>query len=232
MLYTFAFFCPPPQDIINHIQQIQGFQGSLEVYGTEEIAVAVEGIGDVEGLQRTDQALLRAALVHDQVIQGIFAHVPVLPVRFGTCFPTRERLMAYVREQGAGLAEQLRRLGDRAEYVLKIQVVPPPSAEPTLPRTGTDYLLARRQQYLQQQRFQDNLQVESASLEGLWSQEWEYHKLPPQEQEWGRYVFLLTPEQAQRAQGLTQAWQQQHPHWHFLWGPPLPPYHWTKLVAQ
>jgi len=228
MLYTFAFFHPPTPTLQTCLEQIPGIQGSLRVYATESLAAAVEPLGDLEELRRSDHVLLTSALRHDDVIQALFAQTPLLPVRFGTCFPSLDQLLGYLKEQSPSLLEKLRVLGHRAEYILKIHVDPLPVGTDELPRSGTDYLLSRQQHYRTYQSAQQQRQDEHAALLALWPPEWPQQSLSPLEQEWGRYTFLLSEEQAAVAQSLTEEWQQQHPHWHLHWTPPLPPYHWLN----
>jgi len=226
MLYTFAFLRPPTQSLQVALEHIPGIQGSLIVYATESLAVVVESIADLATLQSTDQALLTSALHHDRVIQALFAHTPLIPVRFGTCFPGLDPLWIYLHQHGDPLVRNLLTLGDRVEYILKLHLDPLPLPEDAVPTTGTGYLLARQQHYRTYQQAQQQRQIEQSQLVTLWPDEWQ--TLSPQDHEWGRYSFLMTRDQATAVQTLTEQWQQQHPHWHFTWTPPLPPYHWLN----
>jgi hypothetical protein len=97
-LYTYAFFPQPAPELLPFIRQTEGIHRSVQVFSPagSRIAAAVEPMQDPESLQVSDEVLVRSALRHDQVICRLFAQMPVLPLRFGTCFLSAERLGSHL----------------------------------------------------------------------------------------------------------------------------------------
>ncbi|MEN9225639.1 MAG: GvpL/GvpF family gas vesicle protein [Thermostichus sp. HHBFW_bins_43] len=226
-LYTYAFFPQPDAELVQFIQATEGIQRSVQVLAPlgSRIAAAVEPMRDPESLQASDEVLVRSALRHDQVICRLFAQLPVLPLRFGTCFLSAEKLGSHLLARQAEYEHTLAAIEGRAEYCLKgvVQSSPQPGPQPSL--SGTAYLLARKQAYLQQQQAQEQQEQELAQLQQLWPSNWRVHTADPQAEEALRLYFLLTPAEREEAAQIAQAWLAQHPHWRLHWSTPLPPYH-------
>lgn len=98
--------------------------------------------------------------------------------------------------------------------------------------SGTAYLLARKQAYLQQRQAQEQQQQELAVLQQLWPPNWPVQRGDPQSGEVLRLYFLLTPAEREVAAQLTQTWLAEHPHWQLDWSPPLPPYHFVEVLRD
>ncbi|NJK63129.1 MAG: gas vesicle protein GvpW [Synechococcaceae cyanobacterium SM2_3_1] len=207
---------------------------SIQILGEKQspIAAAVEPLADVELLQSSDETLLRSALRHDQVICQLFSYLQVLPLRFGTCFVSQEKLQEHLQVHQHNYHQALQQIRGRAEYLLKatVKTPPDPSVAPVL-STGTAYLLAKKQGYLQQQQRQEILDKELTALQSLWPQEWPRHSVLPQGEERCRLYFLLDVNQYQEAQGHSHSWQAQHPDWTLDWSTALPPYHFVQPTA-
>ncbi len=233
-LYTYAFFPQPDPELLQFIQQTEGIQQSVQVLSPvgSRIAAAVEPMRDPESLQASDEVLVHSALRHDQVICRLFAQIPVLPLRFGTCFLSAEKLGAHLLARQAEYEQTLAAIGGRAEYCLKgrVQPQPQPNVQPSL--SGTAYLLARKQAYLQQQQAQARLEEELTQLQQLWPPTWLIQSVDPQPEEALRLYFLLTPSEGETAVRLTQTWLAQHPNWQLDWSSPLPPYHFVHVLRD
>ncbi|GAB4217090.1 MAG: hypothetical protein OHK0012_20700 [Synechococcales cyanobacterium] len=229
MFYTFAFFATPLPAQCREMQQIEGFQGSLEIVSGDGLTAAGETLEDVNILQRSDEVLLRSALRHDQVICQLFSMTPVLPLRFGTCFRSVDKLLDYLGQHHQVYRQCLEQLGERAEYLLKAFVETSAESLVSTPASGTDYLRTRRQQFLQQQHTQQQVSQEQDNLKQLWPLPWPRLTLPPQGDEQHREYFLLSPAEAEEALHLSQNWQAQYPHWQLQWSTALPPYHLLPL---
>jgi hypothetical protein len=176
--------------------------------------------------------LVRSALRHDQVICRLFAQMPVLPLRFGTCFLSAERLGSHLLSRQTEYEQALAAIGGRAEYCLKGRVRPQPQPEPQSSLSGTAYLLARKQAYLQQRQAQEQQEQEQQALQQLWPSTWPVQRVDPQPGEALRLYFLLTPAEWEAALQLTQTWLAQHPHWQLDWSAPLPPYHFVRALRD
>lgn len=131
-LYTYAFLPMPDAPLWHFIQQTQGIRGPLQVFSPTggRIAAAVEPMPDPASLQASDEVLLRSALRHDQVICRLFAQMPLLPLRFGTCFLSAEKLGSHLLAQQAEYEQALAAIGGRAEYCLKGKLSPQPPRIP------------------------------------------------------------------------------------------------------
>ncbi|MGQ9838187.1 MAG: GvpL/GvpF family gas vesicle protein [Cyanobacteriota bacterium] len=233
-LYTYAFLPQPDPELLQFIQQTEGMQQSVQVVAPvgSRIAAAVEPMRDPKSLQVSDEVLVRSALRHDQVICRLFAQIPVLPLRFGTCFLSAEKLESHLLARQAQYEQTLAALWGRAEYCLKGRVQPQPQPDPQPSLSGTAYLLARKQAYLQQQQAQARLEEEMAQLQQLWPATWPIQAVAPQSDETLRLYFLLTPAEKQQADCISQAWLAQHPDWRLDWSSPLPPYHFVRALRD
>jgi hypothetical protein len=233
-LYTYAFLPMPDAPLWHFIQQTQGIRGPLQVFSPTggRIAAAVEPMPDPASLQASDEVLLRSALRHDQVICRLFAQMPLLPLRFGTCFLSAEKLGSHLLAQQAEYEQALAAIGGRAEYCLKgkLSLQPPPDPQPA--PSGTAYLLARKQAYLQQRQAQERQEQELAALQQLWPSTWPVQRGDPQPGEVLRLYFLLTPAERETAAQLAQTWVAAHPHWQLDWSESLPPYHFVGALRD
>jgi hypothetical protein len=234
ILYTYAFLPTPGASLCQFIQQTPGIQQPLQVFSPPggRIAAAIEPLPDPAALQASDEVLLRSALRHDEVLCRLFAQTPLLPLRFGTCFLSAEKLGAHLLTQQAEYEQALAVLGKRAEYCLKGRVHTPLPGDPPPAPSGTAYLLARKQAYLQQRQAQEQQQQELAVLQQLWPPNWPVQRGDPQSGEVLRLYFLLTPAEREVAAQLTQTWLAEHPHWQLDWSPPLPPYHFVDVLRD
>lgn len=239
VLYTYAFFAVPPQETATRLHQIQGLSDSIRVFAPEQspIAAAIEPLDDLSDLESSDETLLRSALRHDQVICQLFAQLHVLPLRFGTCFISSDKLQAHLLARQADYQHTLASIQGRAEYLLKAVVTDPTDVasgssqdppDPPSSSSGTAYLLARKQAFLRQQQWAQQIQQETEQIQQLWPHHWPRHATPPQGEETLRHYFLLSLDQYQQALELSQTWMATHDHWRLAWSTALPPYHFVQ----
>ncbi len=242
VLYTYAFFAVPPQETATRLNQIQGLSESIQVFAPEHspIAAAIEPLGDLSDLESSDEILLRSALRHDQVICQLFAQLHVLPLRFGTCFVSPDKLQAHLLARQTDYQQTLATIQGRAEYLLKAIVAESPDPTNVLEEThahasgnsGTAYLLARKQAFLRQQQWAQQIQQEIEQLQHLWPQQWPQYATPPQGEETLRQYFLLSLDQYRQALDLSQTWMADHDHWQLEWSTALPPYHFVQSSQE
>lgn len=240
VLYTYAFFAVPPQETATRLNQIKGLAEAIQVFAPEHspIAAAIEPLEDLADLESSDETLLRSALRHDHVICQLFSQLHVLPLRFGTCFVSPDKLQAHLLERQADYQQTLASIRGRAEYLLKAFVSEPEglggveegvsNTGTTPPHSGTAYLLARKRAFLRQQQWNDQIQQEIEQIQQLWPQHWPCHPSPPQTDEHLRQYFLLSHEDSQQALDQSQIWVEAHPHWRLEWSTALPPYHFVQ----
>jgi hypothetical protein len=115
--------------------------------GDHEIRLLEEGplgIWVAEGA--LDRPGLEAIAAHDAVVRAALRSATPVPVRFGTAFDDEQAARASLREREAELMESLERVAGRVEMGLRVEwdAAVPMTAASGLPRSGRDYLLARR----------------------------------------------------------------------------------------
>lgn len=88
-------------------------------------------------------ATVAKVLDHERVIESLMAHGPVLPVRFGTLVPSRQRLDALLDERRDEWMRALEAVRGAVELGVRITSVERSDQSVGRPATGRDYLLAR-----------------------------------------------------------------------------------------
>lgn len=223
-MYTYAFF----KTQTTPLQFSKGIAGDLEVITTRGLSALVEPEFEFETIEKDDTQLVQAVLTHDRIICELFWRVTILPLRFGTQFLSRDRLIRHLSENANKYLEKLNQLEGKAEYRLKLAPLEMElSSNPEMNGNlkGRDYFEAKRhqlqaqleQQELQQQEFQKILSeieqiypdtMRKAGSDGV-------EKL---------YLLVDKQEEMTLYQHL-HAWQHQFPHWELGLGEALPPYH-------
>ncbi|MFN3925861.1 MAG: GvpL/GvpF family gas vesicle protein [Pseudanabaenaceae cyanobacterium] len=222
MLYTYAILLADAVPI----PPLLGISGQpIHAIGTNELTAVVSGGINISSLRALPEPeLIKAVLTHDQIICALFAHHTLLPLRFGTGFISENAVTSYLQSNQAHLLTQLRSLVGKAEYLLQITAKSLVIDKPTAP-TGTAYLLAKKQQYQQQEQYKLLLEAErSAWLEHL--QTWLTAQQIPYEiatTDPLKIYFLMTADQ------LTELplHQLSSARWTWQISPPTPPYHFT-----
>jgi hypothetical protein len=59
------------------------------------------------------------ALQHEEVVEKVMRHSPVLPARFGTLFSSQERLAEFVDRHGAAISQFLERVAEQEEWSVR-----------------------------------------------------------------------------------------------------------------
>ncbi|MEE3717533.1 GvpL/GvpF family gas vesicle protein [Tumidithrix elongata RA019] len=224
MLYAFAILAAPIPTM-----SLLGIEGKpIACIQAGELVIALDPNLNVEALKETtEEILLQAVLQHDRVICELYSQHNLLPLRFGTAFVSEAALREYLIVNQQELSDRLRGLEGYAEYLLKGKAnLPKPEMNGNL--KGRDYLLAKREQYLQQQQVQVQLQSEVQELYGFMQQTSRVAPKLIQEAEEAKAHLLLTPLQAEQLSQFLQTWQLLHSHWQFEMSDALPPYHFAE----
>jgi hypothetical protein len=219
-MYTYAFL--PAH---SGLDLPEGIAGSLQLVWTEGVAAIVEPDLAMEVLQDNDKQLVQAVMSHDRVIRELFEQTTVLPLRFGTCFVSRQGLIDHLESHGAAYLGKLNGLQGKAEYPLKL--VPVPFVEPSIGADvkGKDYFLAKKQIYQTQTEWHLQQQAELEKLLEAIAQRYP---------DWGQgepdqgveRVYILGDRQDERMlHEFIKTWQVAYPHWEISLGESLPPYH-------
>lgn len=220
-MYTYAFLSHA--DI--PLSLPEGIWGSLQLVTVDGLAALVEPDLTPEALQTSDDVLVQAVLCHDQVIREVFEQATLLPLRFGTCFVSRQGLMEHLGSHSAEYLHKLTKLRGQAEYLLKLAPLAVPNApiEPDLP--GKQYFLAKKHQYQSQTEWQQQQQAELEKLLdtiALRFPNWTQTE-PSDDIE---RIYVLGDRQAElMLYDWVKTWQSLCPRWELSLGQALPPYH-------
>ncbi|QQE64774.1 hypothetical protein GFS31_14560 [Leptolyngbya sp. BL0902] len=207
-----------------HLTLPTGIAEPVRLITVDALAAVVEDNIDLEVLQGESTQLLAAVLSHDRVLCHLFQQVPLLPLRFGTQFPSLDRLHAYLTQEQAVYQSKLLALADQAEYQIKL--IPVDLDPPPLPEglKGRDYFLAKKQRLqdlaLAQQQQQDERQRLLTAIASA------YAEAVVDESAADTKVYLLIPpSQADALRETLAHWQTQAPQWQIHLSSALPPYH-------
>ena len=93
----------------------------------------------------TEQALIAAALKHNDILMTYATIGAVVPVRYGAIFSTKALLRTHINAGAEGYSKQLRQLKDMREYaiVLTVSEPAPQPAGMSAPESGRAFLQAR-----------------------------------------------------------------------------------------
>jgi hypothetical protein len=237
-VYTFAFFNAPEPQI-----PLPGIDGNVEYVLVDRLVAAIEPELDVQELKEvSEEVLLKAVLRHDRVICELFQHRALLPLRFGTAFVSRTALEDYLHAHGQELGDRLQRLQGYAEYPIKGKFLTPSNTTSNATSAATElkgreYLLAKRDFYVQQQEMRSQQQQEYIDLVNLLQAVAKDLGLPapPRIHESQdnkddlRAYILLKPNRREHLQTIIHAWQAKHASWQIAIADPLPPYHFADM---
>jgi Gas vesicle synthesis protein GvpL/GvpF len=218
-MYTYAFLSAIPPELP------EGIAGSLQIICAEGLAALVEPDLAVESLHENDKQLVRAVMTHDRVIRELFEQTTVLPLRFGTCFVSRQGLLEHLESNSAAYLGKLSGLQGKAEYPLRLTPLLLP--EPSIPSEtkGKDYFLAKKQVYQAQHEWQTQQEQELGSLLeaiALRYPDWVRGEVD----EGVERIYMLGDRQDERVlYEFLKAWQLRYTHWEISLGETLPPYH-------
>jgi hypothetical protein len=220
-MYTYAFLLNAKQPL----ELPEGIWGSLELISLAELAALVEPDLALDTLQ-SDRQLMQAVLSHDRVIQEVFQQTAVLPLRFGTCFISRQGLLDHLRAHQQKYLEKLIQLQDKAEYAIKLVPLSFPETTIASEIKGKEYFLAKRQLYQKQADWQQQQQQEWQSLNSLMSEHYPEAVRGGEANDGAeRFYVLRSPQEAQDLQAQLSIWQRQLHYWEMSLGEALPPYH-------
>jgi Gas vesicle synthesis protein GvpL/GvpF len=220
-MYTYAFLLSDvPLDLP------EGIWGSLELVTLDRLAALVEPDLPLAILQQTDRQLMQAVLSHDRVIQELFQQTTVLPLRFGTCFVSRQRLLEHLQFHQIEYLEKLARLQGKAEYAVKLTPLSFPDFSIPTDLQGKDYFLAKKRLYQDQVEWQQQQQQELLRLQQLIQERYANAVRGSETEDGIERIYLLHSHQAeQQLQTHLADWQEQSRCWSLTLGDMLPPYH-------
>lgn len=220
-MYTYAFF--PTAN--TPVELPEGIANSLQLVTVDQLTALVEPELSMEILQSSDDLLMQAVLCHDQVIREVFEQTPLLPLRFGTYFVSRQGLIEHLETHHTEYLEKLAKITGQAEFLLKLKPVATPEFAIPNELKGRDYFLAKKQQYQLQTDWQQEQQTELQDLLDLITQSYlNWVRTEPRD-DVERIYLLGDRQQATQLQDQMLQWQPQCSHWEMSLGEALPPYH-------
>jgi Gas vesicle synthesis protein GvpL/GvpF len=220
-LYTYGFLATPELGL----EMPLGICDRVFLISNIGIAAVVEIGVNLESLQQNERQLITAVLSHDRVICELFRQTTILPLRFGTCFTSKQNLLTHLQSESQEYLQKLHQFKDKSEYLLKF--ISRTTDETVIPieSAGKQYFLAKQQRYKAQQEFYAN---QTAEWEGVVLQITEIYKsaivIQPQNQE-GRIYLLVSRHDENLLAKQFIAWQKACPRWELQLGEALPPYH-------
>jgi len=225
MIYVYTFVQLPNQPL----QLPPGINSQLEIVQVGAIAAVAEPDLPLETLQASDERLLQAVMRHDHIIQSVFHQTPVLPLRFGTCFPSIAALQAHLTENCDRYTQQLTALANKAEYTIELTPPDLPKAAIAPDLKGKEYFLAKRRLYEQQSQAQAKLLQQQRDLIELLAQLGKLRPISAPEASVCK-VCLLVEAAPNRLQTAIARLQQHYADWQIRCSDPLPPYHFLEDV--
>ncbi|MBW4513777.1 MAG: GvpL/GvpF family gas vesicle protein [Timaviella obliquedivisa GSE-PSE-MK23-08B] len=217
-MYTYAFLSTIPSTLP------EGIFSSLQIVAIHDLAALVEPDLAADSLQQDDQQLVQSVLSHDRVIRELFEQTTVLPLRFGTCFVSRQGLLEHLQANRAEYLTKLEELEGKAEYVLKLKPIAFPETEIGSTVKGKDYFLAKKQIYQAQAAWQLEQQQELEDLFEAIAQQYRWVRGEPDDGI--ERIYMLGDRQSEPLLPTSfKTWQLQSAHEDLRLGNPLPPYH-------
>jgi hypothetical protein len=119
----------------------------LESVASDRLAIAARPVPAIADLQSPAHEDL---IAFQQAVQSIFEQTTVVPFRFGSVARNRDDLNEMLRADAALWLDQLERFDGQVEMGLRLWLPKPAAGAPTRqqkPKTGADYLRARKAKY-------------------------------------------------------------------------------------
>jgi Gas vesicle synthesis protein GvpL/GvpF len=220
-LYTYGFLAAPDMEL----ELPLGIYDRAFLISNSGVYAVVETGVNLELLQQNERQLITAVLSHDRVICELFRQTTILPLRFGTCFTSKQNLLTHLEAQSQEYLQKLDEFKDKSEYLLKFISQTTDQRVIPIETAGKQYFLAKQQRYKAQQEFYAN---QTAQWESAVAKITEIYKstivIQPQNQEARIYVLVIRTEETLLADQFL-AWQKACPSWKLELGEALPPYH-------
>jgi len=220
MLYTYCLL----SDSKGNVSLPSGFLGDLKLIQKGAIAAVVEPELPQEKLETDDETLVQAVIHHDWVICEIFRDRAVLPLRFGTYFPTEADLRTHLATNREKYQQTLENLSGKLEVTLKLTPIPFTEQE-TSSAKGKAYLRAKKQRYQEQSQYQAQQKLALEAFEQMINQTYSQwvHGDPQESTE--RFYLLLDVATFSSFSEQIKQWENQLQAWTIEVSAPLPPYH-------
>jgi len=219
-IYTYAFLDATPESLP------EGFKQPLRGVNIDGVTAVIEPDLAIAPLKENDELLVRAVVNHDRVIRELFEQSTLLPLRFGTCFPSPEDLQEHLQTNAERYRDRLSRLQGKAEGVLRLVPLPYAANSPLPEAGGKAYFLAKKRQYQEQVEYQHRQKQERELLRQAIARYYPDIFLgEPREDGVERLYVLVERDARDELQRRMGEWEAQCPSWELSLEVPLPPYH-------
>lgn len=224
-LYTYAFVRQSEEALSLPV----GIQQQPQFLSTGQLSAIVEPDLDIEQLQADDDKLIQAVIAHDRVIQSVFEQTVVLPLRFGTCFTSADRLLEHLKQRSPAYEKFLLDFAGKAEYTLKVSPLDPPVKPAVTQAKGKEYLLQKKRQYQAQTSYQQQQQDEFDQLLQLIDELYPVESGNSIDSDLRRLNLLCDRHDEALLKSHYQTWSENCSCWELSLSEALPPYHFVAL---
>ena len=220
-VYVYAILFTPETSLKMSV----GIEREVEQICCDRLTAIVEPEISLEQLQKTDEKLLEAVIIHDRVIREMFQQTSLLPLRFGNIFNDRSSLLTHLKQQQEEYISKINLIFNKVEYTLTF-TPRSYSQEPSDREVkGKAYLLAKKKRYQQQQEFQKQQQEQWQQIDRKIEQTYLNSVLGKSEPEIKKiHLLAQRNEDSIRKTELIQ-WQKTCDRWKIKLSEALPPYH-------
>ncbi|MGK7912906.1 MAG: GvpL/GvpF family gas vesicle protein [Synechococcus sp.] len=219
-MYTYAFLTCPEHTL--HLPA--GINGRLELVYCDRMAALTEPDADFEQFQQDDDNLVQAALAHDRVMCAVFEQVPLIPLQFGTCFHSHQRLVDHLAKHQDTYLSKLDMLADCVEYCCKLTLLDSP--DPLSADRPAEQIMVSTLPPSKAQSVDDNNRVQAEKDDILARIAQTYPRLVAHTQgDTERAYVLIQRTEAIELKEKVMRWRSQLHNWTLELGQPLPPYH-------
>ena len=220
--YIYAFLSLPKSSL----ELPKGMEKEVELISYQNIAAVAEANVSTEAIQKTDEKLIQAVLIHDSVVRKIFQQVSILPLRFGNSFAVVEDIINHLQNNQQQYLRIFTQIEQKAEYTVTFTPASYPSTPEISEVRGKAYLLAKKQHFQQQQAFQAKQRQQWENIRQLIPEDYPKAVFKDSTERGIKQVHLLTNRDSEviTTQQL-QTWQTECPYWQITLSEQLPPYH-------
>lgn len=226
-VYAFAFLrCPEAP-----LNLPLGINTSVDITCVGDLAALTESGISIDSLQNDDNRLMQAILAHDRVLRAIFEQTVILPLRFGTCFVSGDRLVEHLQSHTSDYLASLDSLRGKAEYMLKAIPIELEEDETTSSeKRGKAYLLEKKKRYQAQSAYQQKQHDEFDDLLQLVTQEYRCTFSDTQDSEIKKINILHDRQEESTLLKTYHQWRERYKAWELHLSEALPPYHFISDV--
>lgn len=227
-MYTYAFL----KTSTIPLTLPSGIENPVQTIGIAQVSAIVEpeiSESKLNALQDQNEALIQAVLAHDRVLRELFLQTTILPLRFGTCFASRQGLLTHLDAYQQKYLEAIARFEGKAEYTLKLVPIKIADTSISAELKGKDYFLARKQQYQAQLEWQELQRKERETIIQQFATACSQYRLSSNSGDSEKIYLLVDRQNKDQLLEYFRNRQSQYFYWQLTLGEALPPYHFLEI---